>query len=228
MPDRSLPEIQSSRRTFLGQLGVGVAGLGLGGFGAGCALPVAALAGHALPRSTPEAEGLASAGVLAFLAAAARNRYELHSLMILRHGRVVAEGWWAPYGPAFVHTLYSLSKSFTATAVGFAVAEGRLSVADRVVTFFPGDLPAQVSDQLAALRVKDLLTMAAGNAKEPTHDMVQQEHWVRHFLAAPIAHAPGSRFMYNSARIAFMNSLAAMSAQPRDARPELRGTGTPA
>lgn len=156
-----------------------------------------ASASHALPRGTPEAEGVSSAGLLAFLEAA-QSGHEMHSFMLVRHGRVVAEGWWTPYGPRLNHTLYSLSKSFTSTAVGLAVAEGRLTVNDKVVSFFPDDLPATVNDHLAALRVRDLLSMSVGNEKEPTQAMVQSENWVRTFLAAPITHPPGSTFMYNS------------------------------
>jgi len=186
------------RRAFLKQLGYGVAGVGLLSLIPGCRTTRLAVGGHNLPRSTPEAEGVSSAGILAFLDAIAHSKHELHSFMLVRHGRVVAEGWWTPYGPHFNHTMYSMSKSFTSTAVGFAVAEGRLTVNDKVVKFFPNDLPVTVSDNLAALRVKDLLTMSVGNAKEPTHDMVKEENWVRTFLAAPITHPPGSTFMYNS------------------------------
>ncbi len=75
--------------------------------------------------------------------------------MLLRHGRVIAEGWWSPYAPKFNHTMYSMSKSFTSTAVGFAVTEGKLRVDDRVVSFFPKELPENVSEHLSALRVKD-------------------------------------------------------------------------
>lgn len=188
-----------NRRRFLGQLGLGAAGAGLVSF-----TPHAFAAGPdagqlPLPRSTPEAEGVASGGVLAFLDGIARGKHELHSFMLSRHGRVVSEGWWAPYAPAFNHTMYSMSKSFTSTAVGLAVAEGRLTVEDRVVKFFPKELPDKVSDHLAAMRVKDLLSMATGNEKEPTQAVVKSENWVRTFLAQPIAHAPGSVFMYNSA-----------------------------
>ena len=187
----------SNRRTFLKQLGLGAAGLGLVPFVPGCRTARLAMGHAGLPRSTAEAEGISSLGILAFLEAA-QTRHEMHSFMLVRHGRVVAEGWWSPYAPQFNHTLYSLSKSFTSTAVGFAVTEGRLSVDDRVVSFFPSDLPDKVSDHLAALRVKDLLTMSVGNEKEPTQDMVKAENWVRAFLAAPITHPPGSTFMYNS------------------------------
>jgi CubicO group peptidase (beta-lactamase class C family) len=107
----------------------------------------------------------------------------VHSLMVLRHGQVVAEGWWAPYAPQFKHTLYSLSKSFTSTAVGMAVAEGKLTVDDKVISFFKADLPATISDNLAAMRVKDLLTMTTGHDKEPTPSMRADgnKNWIRAF-----------------------------------------------
>jgi CubicO group peptidase (beta-lactamase class C family) len=195
-----------NRRTFLKQLGLGAAGMSLVSLVPRCfAAQYAAV--RNLPRTTPEAEGVSSAGILAFLGAIARNKHELHSLMMVRHGRVVAEGWWSPYAAELNHTMYSMSKSFTSTAVGFAVAEGKLRVDDRVVSFFPKDLPEQVSDNLAALRVKDLLTMSVGNEKEPTHTMVETENWVKTFLAQPITHPPGSVFMYNSAATYMLSAI---------------------
>ena len=184
-----------NRRVFLKQLG-----LGAGAFVLGASLDRRAFGSaiHALPRSTPEAEGVASPGIQAFLDAVAGTKQELHSLIVVRHGRIVAEGWWSPYAPELRHTMYSMSKSFTSTAVGLAVADGKLSVEDKVTSFFPDDLPAQVSDNLAALQVKHLLTMSAGHEKEPTFAVVKEENWVRAFLAAPIIHTPGSVFQYNS------------------------------
>ncbi|MFA6547312.1 MAG: twin-arginine translocation signal domain-containing protein, partial [Limisphaerales bacterium] len=103
-----------NRRTFLQQVGVSAAGLGLLSF-VPCSPGAQPAAARGLPRSQPEAEGVSSAGVLAFLDGIARDKHELHSFMLARHGRVVAEGWWAPYAPAFRHTMYSMSKSFTST-----------------------------------------------------------------------------------------------------------------
>lgn len=88
-------------------------------------------------------------------------------VMILRHGKVVAEGWWNPYRADLPHTMYSVSKSFTATAVGFEVAEKKLSVEDKVVSFFPKDVPNYNDANLAALRIKDLLSMSAGQKPDP-------------------------------------------------------------
>ncbi|MEJ2239321.1 MAG: serine hydrolase, partial [Gemmatimonadales bacterium] len=107
-----------------------------------------------LERSTPEREGVSSAAIVDFLDAVAQSDHEFHSFMLLRHGKVIAEGWWDPYRPDLKHTMYSLSKSFTSTAVGFAVSEGVLSLDDKVISFFPDDLPDAVSPYLAELTIK--------------------------------------------------------------------------
>jgi CubicO group peptidase (beta-lactamase class C family) len=196
-----------SRRTFLKQAGLGTAWLGLIPLLPGCRTTRATAGSNKLPRSAPEAEGVSSASVVAFLDAVAQSKHELHSFIFVRHGRVIAEGWWSPYGPQYNHTLYSLSKSFTSTGVGFAVAEGKLRVDDRVVTFFGEDLPDPVSERLSALRVRDLLTMSAGHGKEPTSEMVKQENWVRTFLAWPMANEPGSTFLYNSGATYMLSAI---------------------
>src|SRR3954452_6601458 len=78
-----------------------------------------------LPRSSPERQGIASSAILQFVEALESQIHEIHSFMLLRHGSVVAEGWWSPYGREYPHMLFSLSKSFTSTAVGLALSEGR-------------------------------------------------------------------------------------------------------
>lgn len=90
-----------------------------------------------LPRSTPSAAGVDAAGLLDLLDAAEAHDLGLHSLMVLRHGRVVAEGWWTPYAASRPHLGYSLSKSLTATAVGFLVGEGVLGLDDPVLDLLP-------------------------------------------------------------------------------------------
>lgn len=162
------------------------------------ALSSSALAaeGKSLPRSAPEAQGVSSAAVLAFVDAADRRLDSLHSFMLVRHGHVVAEGWWTPYDAASRHELYSLSKSFTSTAVGIAIAEGKLSLHDPVLKFFPDDAPAQPSGQLRAMRVSDLLRMSTGHQAEPPRN--PGENWARAFLAQPVPFKPGTHFMYNT------------------------------
>lgn len=152
-----------------------------------------------IPRSNPEAEGVNSTAILDFINAVEKSKNEFHSVMILRHGKVIAEGWWKPYQADLRHTMYSVSKSFTATAVGFAVTENKLSVNDKVISFFPQDLPDTVSDYLKELTVRDLLTMSVGQEPDPTGMVIAtQENWVKGFFSIPIKYKPGSRFLYNS------------------------------
>ncbi|MBI3414862.1 MAG: serine hydrolase [Verrucomicrobia bacterium] len=149
----------------------------------------------ALPRSAPEAQGVSSAGVLAFIEAADQID-AMNSFMLVRHGRVVAEGWWTPYDALSNHELYSLSKSFTSTAVGLAVGEGKLSVDDEVLKFFPEDAPAEPSTNLKAMRVRDLLSMSAGHQDETSS--AADKISAKSFLAHPVPHLPGTHFKYNT------------------------------
>ncbi|MBO9637641.1 MAG: serine hydrolase [Siphonobacter aquaeclarae] len=195
-----------SRRAFMQQLGLGALQLGVVS-----ALPTALraepLRSIQLPRSTPEAQGVASSGILRFVEAIEAGKLNVHSLMVVRHGKVVAEGWWAPYAPTLRHTLYSLSKSFTSTAVGLAVGEGRLNVTDKVISFFPDDLPATVSPNLAAMRVKDLLTMSTGHEKDTTARLRESSTWVKSFLSLPVEKEPGSLFVYNSGATYMLSAI---------------------
>lgn len=148
-----------------------------------------------LPRSTPEAEGVSSDAVRAFVETADQIN-TLHSFMLVRHGRVVAEGWWKPESPTRPHVLHSLSKSFTSTAVGLAIADGKLSLDDRVLKFFSAEAPSDPSDNLKALTVRDLLTMSGGHDSEPKRGAGGPT--VKQFLAHPFVHKPGTHFQYNS------------------------------
>ena len=155
-----------------------------------------------LPRSSPEQQGIASADLLAFIDAADKEIDTMNSFMLVRHGHMVAEGWWAPYDRDTPHMLYSLSKSFTSTAVGFAVAEGKLNLDDPVLKFFPDEAPADPSANLRAMRVRDLLRMNTGNQLEApirVNDPAQQtETWVKTFLTHAVPFKPGTHFLYNS------------------------------
>ncbi len=150
-----------------------------------------------LPRSSPEAQGIASAPILDFVETADKNIESMNSVMLVRHGKVVAEGWWAPYEPGLRHSLYSLSKSFTSTGVGLAIAEGKLSVDDPVLKFFPEDAPEKPSDQLKSMRVSDLLRMSTGHQSEPSL-MTAKEPWTKVFLNHPVPFKPGTHFLYNT------------------------------
>jgi len=158
---------------------------------------------QSLPRSSPERQGVSSSSLLAFVEAADQEIDAMHSFMLVRHGQVVAEGWWTPYDAQTPHVLYSLSKSFTSTAVGLAIAEGKFSLDDEVLKFFPEDAPPEPSANLRAMRVRDLLRMNTGHQTEAQlfrdePGKAQDSTWTKKFFAHPVPFKPGTHFLYNS------------------------------
>ncbi len=165
--------------------------------------------GNRLARSSPESQGISSASILAFIEAVQDQVHEMHSFILVRHGQVVAEGWWPPYSPDELHMLFSLSKSFTSSAIGLAVAEGRLSIDDSVLSVFPDDAPAEISPKLAAMRVRDLLSMSTGHDSDTMTPLYQRQdgNWVRGFLALPVEYEPGTHFFYNTAATYMLSAI---------------------
>ena len=149
-----------------------------------------------MPRNTPESQGVSSAAILDFIRTADREVKSMHSFILVCNGHVIAEAWWKPETADKPHVLWSLSKSFTSTAVGLAVAEGKLSIDDPVLKFFPEDAPASASANLKAMRVRDLLTMSTGHQDEV--NLRDETNWVKAFLAHPVPHKPGTHFKYNT------------------------------
>ncbi|MPR32494.1 serine hydrolase domain-containing protein [Salmonirosea aquatica] len=187
--------MKTTRRNF-----VKLAGLGSVGLSVLSSFEFQGTLAQNLPRATPESQGVDTNGILNFLQAIQVSGLEWHSFMLVRHGHVVAEGWWKPFAPEFKHTLYSLSKSFTSTAIGFLVSEGKITVNDPVLKFFPKDAPADPGENLKAMRVKHLLTMNTGHDADtlPAIRNAEGKSWVETFLAQPVLHAPGSHFLYNT------------------------------
>ncbi len=150
-----------------------------------------------LPRSTPEAEGVSSEGIIKYLEAVESKQLEMNSFMMLRHGKVIAEGWWAPYRSIQNHVMFSVSKTFTSTAIGFAVSENLVTVNDKVTSFFPEYLPEVVSPYLAQLTIKDLLTMSVG--QDPILTATERDpNWIKAFLGKEFVNEPGTKYLYDS------------------------------
>jgi CubicO group peptidase (beta-lactamase class C family) len=172
---------------------------GLSTFSVGLFNPYESLfsSSYSLPRLSPESQGVLSSGIRNFLKATQESGLEWHSFMLVRHGNVVAEGWWKPFDATYKHTLYSLSKSFTSSAIGFLVKEGKITVEDQVIQFFPNDLPAAPSENLKAMKIKHLLTMNTGHEKE-ANLRASNETWIKTFLAQEVVFTPSTHFLYNT------------------------------
>ncbi|GAT67304.1 serine hydrolase [Planomonospora sphaerica] len=154
-----------------------------------------------LPRSTPAASGVSSRSITALLDRLEARSVECHSIMVVRHGHVLAEGWWAPYSAGRPHLLYSLTKSFTSIAVGLAIADGLLSPDDRVVDVLPDHVPADISEQGRRLTVHHLLSMTTGHRADSLDEAWRLEpgDLVKGFLRVPFPEAEGTRHAYDNA-----------------------------
>ena len=195
----------SSRRYFLKQIGLGSAGLACIAMTPGY---YTATTNSTLLRSTPEQQGVSSSRLNLFLDEVAKSKIEFHSIMVVRHGHVIAEGWWAPYKPSLKHTLYSLSKSFTSTAVGLAVKEGLLKIEDSVISFFPADVPQGFNANLAAMKVRHLLTMSTGHVKDTIQPMRKgADSWAKTFFNQPLEREPGTFFLYNTGATYMLSAI---------------------
>lgn len=150
-------------------------------------------------KVTPESVGIHSKGILNFLDAVERFGVEMHSMMLLRHGKICAEGWWKPYNPFSPHMMFSFSKSLTSTAVGFARQEGKLQLEDKLCDIFPDKMPENPSENLLACTVWDLLTMSCGHETEINTFDVEAPDWITTFFAHEFKYKPGTCFMYNTA-----------------------------
>ncbi|RKJ42162.1 class C beta-lactamase-related serine hydrolase [Acutalibacter sp. 1XD8-33] len=145
-------------------------------------------------RVTPESVGIPSGAIERLLDKLESGFTEPHGLMIMRHGKICTEGWWAPYAPGLRHGLQSLSKTYSATAVGIACTEGLVKLEDRLIDIFPEESPTEPSENLKQLTVRDVLCMGCGMDTMPA----PSREWIRDFLATPVVHEPGTTYMYNS------------------------------
>lgn len=130
---------------------------------------------------------------------AAAEDLRVLSIIVYQHGARVAEHHWEPEARRIQ---YSVTKSFTSTAVGIAIKEGLLSLDEPIVDCFPDDVPAQPSDHLEQMVVRDLLTMGmghdAGYLMAEQRPFMPETDWVKYALALPLPNAPGTRFQYDN------------------------------
>ncbi len=149
-----------------------------------------------LPRAaSPEAVGVYADVVEQFIEYIQREELEFHSLMVLRHGKVAVEWYNEPFDAHTKHTMYSVSKSFTATAIGFAVSEGLLSLDDKVVDFFPDYPPKTPHPYFDKMTVRTLITMTAGKQTDMLEDKGKID-WIADFINSPWVFEPGTEFLY--------------------------------
>lgn len=169
----------------------------------------AGLPRHPLPRSTPEAQGVSSA----YLERLLRELDEcpdigVHSIVILRHGKLITQANWRPYSGIYAQMVYSLSKSVTAMAVGMAVEDGLFTLDDHVAALFSDKLPPPPfrRRRVDAITVRHLLNMTSGIRFNEANSMLEKD-WLRAYFASDCAYEPGEKFTYNSMNSYVLSAL---------------------
>lgn len=149
---------------------------------------------HEFERVSPEAVGIHSEVIEEMLDKLEESKdCEPHGIMIMRDGKICAEGWWQPYGAKVPHTLFSVTKTYTATAIGIAYTEGLLSLDDLIVDKYPEYASINNGEYLNRLRIRDALMMASGKPEI----RCDTADWEKHYFEMPFKYEPGTVFSYN-------------------------------
>lgn len=158
-----------------------------------------------LEHVTPESVGIKSSVVNAFVNEINGKKLGLQSFTVVRHGKVCAQGFWKPYAKDIPHVLYSMSKSVTSTAVGFAVSEGLLSLDDKVADFFP-EYKSAKRPMNQKLTIRMLLTMRS-DKMITVADEKGGHDWVKQFFDAGFIALPDTKFNYISENTTMLSAI---------------------
>ncbi|MBQ1377516.1 MAG: serine hydrolase [Lachnospiraceae bacterium] len=155
-------------------------------------------------RTTPESAGISSEGILKFLDALEYGGFtQMHGLMIMRHDKIVAEGWWDPFAPGLHHMCNSLTKTYMGTAIGVAYTEGLLDLDDKLYDIFPEYKPENPTEFQENLTIRNTLRFATGMDHFPS----MEGNWVKNFINLDLTCMPGTRFFYNSVASTFLGKV---------------------
>ena len=147
---------------------------------------------------TPESQGIASRQIIRFLKRLEENEIPMHSMILMRHGKIAAETYYRPYSRHELHRMFSVTKSMVSLAVGLLCEEGKLTLEDRIVSYFPEKIPKEgVHPYIAQITIRDMLRMATAHGKT-TYKQMDTDDWVSTFFLVTPSHLPGKVFSYDT------------------------------
>lgn len=147
-------------------------------------------------KATPESQGIPSQHILQFLDELEKKHIPMHSFLLLKEDQLLAEGYYSPYKKETLHRMFSISKSFTAIAVGILASEGKLSLSDPIVNYFPDKVPDNLHPWIAELTIKNMLLMRTCHASTTYKGCTSD--WVESFFTTPPTHRSGTIFHYDT------------------------------
>ncbi len=151
-----------------------------------------------MKKSTPETQGIPSNCLYRLIEKLKEYKIPMHSLLIARHGHLVLEAYYEPYGRETLHRMFSETKSCTSLAVGLLVQDGTINLQDKICEFFPEYLPGKVHPWMAEMTIEDMLKMESCHSMTTYNKTSTTENWVRSFFQTVPTHRPGQVFMYDT------------------------------
>lgn len=147
----------------------------------------------------PEDVGISSAGLIRFAKRLEHNNIPMHSIIVMRHGKICMESYYAPYTKHTLHRMFSVTKSFVSLAIGVLADEGRISLDDHIVDYFPEKLPENgAHPYMQMLTIRQMLTMRTCHDKN-AYKIGGSPDWVGSFFTVTPDHIPGTNFSYDTA-----------------------------
>lgn len=156
---------------------------------------------------TPESVGVPSVCIRNFIQRLEKKDIPMHSLLLLHKDTLITEAYYKPYTPDKMHRMFSISKSFTAIAIGLLAEEGKLSLNDSIADYFPDKLPSKVHPWIASMTIRDMLMMRTCHAST-TYKVNMQTDWVESFFTVPPTHPAGKLFHYDTSSAHVLCALA--------------------
>lgn len=145
--------------------------------------------------------------VMRFMKKCKDNKTDVHSFEIIHNGEVKVRIAPSPYSFEYKQQLYSLSKSFSSTAIGFLVDDGVIDINDRVIDIFPDKCPEDISENLSKMCLRHLLSMNTGHGRCLLNDIRREKDTVKAFLSFEPEFDPGTHFCYNNAATFMLSEI---------------------
>ena len=148
----------------------------------------------------PEAKGISASCIIDTLSEIDIRGISMHSFLLCKDDCLVAEGYYAPVKKDDLHRMFSVTKSFVSIAIGLLQEEGRLSLDDSIVKFFPEYVPntSEAHPWLLATTIRDMLSMRSCHASTTYDKFSSKTDWVKSFFTVAPTHKPGTVFHYDT------------------------------
>lgn len=160
-----------------------------------------------IERAFPEQTGIPSDRIVHLLKRLEKKKIPMHSFLLMHRNKLICECYYSPVNANTLHRMFSITKSFTSIAIGLLADEGRLSLDDRIVDYFPEKVPRDVHPYIAEMTIRNMLMMRTCHEKT-TYKLDMENDWVESFFTTPPTHPAGTVFHYDTSSAHTLCALA--------------------